>query len=123
VTTKDLNRMKACRHGDMLYNVNESIYRTLARSLWRVGRAELSCSAFSSKPGDSVSTSAPNSVRTPCSSRTRRGAGTVFAFEPQRVVLPAPVRQPGAQWAHQRACLTCGRGAPESHDVVPNVAL
>jgi FkbM family methyltransferase len=88
VTTRGFNRMKACRHGDMLFNVND---RHIGRSLDLYGEwaeAELELLGLFIKPGDTVVDVGAN-LGTHCLFFAQRvgSGGTVFAFEPQRIVF------------------------------------
>jgi FkbM family methyltransferase len=80
--------MKACRHGDMLYNVND-LY--IGRSLdlygeWAEG--ELDLLGLFIKPGDTVVDVGANlGTHTVFFAQKAGAQGAVFAFEPQRVVF------------------------------------
>src|SRR5882724_6319724 len=80
--------MKACRHGDMLYNVND---RYIGRSLDLYGEwaeAELELLGLFIKPGDSVVDVGANlGTHTVFFAHKAGARGAVFAFEPQRVVF------------------------------------
>jgi hypothetical protein len=96
VTTRGFNRMKACRHGDMLFNVND---RHIGRSLDLYGEwaeAELELLGLFIKPGDTVVDVGAN-LGTHCLFFAQRvgSGGTVFAFEPQRIVPDIAYGAPG----------------------------
>ena len=85
--TVGFNRLKACRHGWMLYNVND-IY--IGRSLDLYGEyseGEIALFRQFLRPGDVVvEIGAHIGTHTVFFAKTVGPTGVVFAFEPQRVV-------------------------------------
>jgi FkbM family methyltransferase len=82
------NRLKACRHGDLLFNIND---RHIARSLDLYGEwaeAELALLGLFLKPGDLVIDVGANiGTHTVFFAKKVGPAGKVLAFEPQRIVF------------------------------------
>ena len=83
-----LNRVKACRHGDMIFNVND---RHIGRSLDLYGEwaeSELELLGLFIKPGDVVVDVGANiGTHTVFFAQRAGAAGKVLAFEPQRIVF------------------------------------
>jgi FkbM family methyltransferase len=123
VTNRGSNRLKACRHGDMLYNVND---RYIGRSLdlygeWAEGELELL--GLFIKPGDTVVDVGANlGTHTVFFAHKAGAQGAVFAFEPQRVVfqlLCANLALNGLTTVHARQAAVSRRSGTMS---VPDVA-
>jgi FkbM family methyltransferase len=84
----DFNRLKPCRHGLMLYNVNDT---HVGRSLDTYGewcQAEVEVFAQILRPGDvALDVGANVGAHTVAMAKLVGPRGTVIAFEPQRVVF------------------------------------
>jgi FkbM family methyltransferase len=83
-----INRLKTCRHGDMLFNVND---QHIGRSLDLYGEwaeSELDLLGLFIKPGDVVVDVGANiGTHTVFFAQRTGAAGQVYAFEPQRIVF------------------------------------
>jgi len=81
------NRLKSCRHGDMIFNVHD---QHIGRSLDLYGEwaeSELELLALFIKPGDVVVDVGANIGTHAVFFAQRAGAtGLVYAFEPQRII-------------------------------------
>jgi FkbM family methyltransferase len=88
MTDRGFNRLKTCRHGELLFNVND---RHIGRSLDLYGEwaeSELELLGLFIKPGDVVIDVGANiGTHTVFFAQRSGPTGQVFAFEPQRIVF------------------------------------
>ena len=118
----NFNRLKECRHGRMLYNVNDAypgrsldLYGSTARGKW-------TCSASSFRAGDVVIEVGANvGAHTVALARIVGGGGMVMAFEPQRLAFQSlcanvALNNLANVWCHQAAF-----GDAVGHITVPDL--
>lgn len=119
-TFAPFNRLKACRYGQMLYNVND---RYLGRSLDLYGEfSEFEVALFRQllRPGDTVLDIGANiGAHTVPIAQLVGPAGRVLAFEPQRIVFQTLCANVALNHLTNVWCRHAAVGAESGHIEVP----
>jgi len=115
----EFNHLRQCRHGWMLFNVNDLFVGRSLELYGEYSEAETEVFGSSSRKGTSFSMSAPIWGRTRCALPTTVGRrGAVLAFEPQRLMFQALCANMAPEQSHQRILPQCSRRRRENGTII-----